>query len=281
MIEKDNIKELFVKGLQDHQVQVNPALWTSISSSIGSSVAKTGLSILTKVLIGVAASAVISGAVYLSVKANSKAGTTQTKALQKETKVNIPAQKSAHTNSKETIGTEETQVGLNHNNPVNIPIEDTVLNRQVLQTNQTPSQNQSVVPSTLIPHSIPVNIPNNAVSTTTTPSIAPRPNNSSPVQAQVLPKQYNISLPNIITPNGDGQNETLQIDWKQNTIEDFSIVVLKKDNQVVFSSSNPHFDWDGSDLGGEKLARGAYIYFIAGVLNGQKWQQSSSLQIQY
>ena len=279
MTEKDYIKELFTKGLQDHQVSVDPALWSSISSSIGASTAKAGLSILTKALIGVAASSVIAVAVYFSVKANSKAETTQNKELQKETKENILTRESAGNNSKETIAIKETQVILEQNNTLNIPIEDTVLNIQVLQT--TPAQNQNIVPSTLIPHSIPVNISNNAVSTTTTPSIAPRPNSSSQVPTQVLPKQFSISLPNIFTPNGDGQNETLQIDWKQQHIEDFSIVVLNQANNVLFSSSNPTFNWDGTDPSGEKIARGTYIYFVAGVLNGQKWQQSSSLQIQY
>lgn len=281
MTEKDHIKELFAKGLQDHQVSVDPALWSSISSSIGASTAKAGLSILTKTLIGVAASSVIAVAVHFTVQTNSKAETTHNKELQKETKKSIPTQKTADNNSKETIDTEETPVILEQNNTINIPIEDTVLNFQALQSNPTPSQNQSFVTSTLIPHSIPVNIPNNAVRITTTPSIAPQPNSSSQVQAQVLPKQYSISLPNIFTPNGDGQNETLQIEWKQQHIEDFSIVVLNQTNNVLFSSSNPAFNWDGTDPSGEKIARGTYIYFVTGMLNGQKWQQSSSLQIQY
>lgn len=282
MTEKDNIKELFSKGLQDHQVSVDPALWSSISSSIGASTAKAGLSILSKVLIGVAASSVIAVAVYFSVQANSKAETTQNKELQKETKESIPAQETRNNNSNQTIGLEEVPVVLEQNNTINIPVEDTILNFQALQSNTTPSQNQSViVPSTLIPHSIPVNIPNNAVRITTTPSIAPQTNSSGQVQTQVLPKQYNISLPNIFTPNGDGQNETLQIEWKQQHIEDFSIVVLNQTNKVLFSSSNPEFNWDGTDPSGEKIARGTYIYFVTGMLNGQKWQQSSSLQIQY
>ena len=280
MTEKDYIKELFAKGLQDHQVSVDPALWSSISSSIGASTAKAGLSILTKTLIGVAASSVVAVAVYFSVQANSKAETTQTKELQKEAKEINPAQKSANTHFKETIGIEETQVVLEQNNNVNIPTEDTVFNIPVLQTNATPTQNQSVVPSALIPHSIPANIPNNA-STSSTPSVAPRTSINSQAQAQVLPKQYRISLPNIFTPNGDGQNETLQIEWKQQQIEDFSIVVLNQTNNVVFSSSNPEFSWDATDPSGEKIARGTYIYFVTGMLNGQKWQQSSSLQIQY
>lgn len=281
MTEKDHIKELFAKGLQDHQVSVDPALWSSISSTIGVSAAKAGLSILSKVLIGVAASSIIAVAVYFSVQANSKAETTQTKKLQKETKESIPAQEETNNNSNQTIGLEEAPVVLEQNNTINIPVEDTILNLQALQTNAAPGQNQSVAHSTLIAHSITAKLTNSALSTTSTPSIAPIPNINSQAQAHVLPKQYRISLPNIFTPNSDGQNETLQIEWKQQQIEDFNIVVLNQTNNIVFSSSNPEFSWDATDPSGEKIARGTYIYFVTGMLNGQKWQQSSSLQIQY
>jgi gliding motility-associated-like protein len=278
MIEKDNIKDLFAKGLQDHHVQVDPALWTSISSSIGAGTAKTGLGLLSKTLIGVAASSVIAVAVYFSVQVNSKTESTKIKALQKNTKERIPSQEPAINNSNETIGLEETQVVLNQLNTVNIPGEDTILDVLVLPTNPNPIQNRSVVPSTLIPHSIPVIIP---TQTQVVQTVVPAPTSATQTPVKVVPNQLRVALPNIFTPNNDGQNETLQIDWNQNTIEDFSIVVLNKENQVVFSSSNPYFDWDGSDLGSEKLARGGYIYFVAGMPNGQKWQQSSSLQIQY
>jgi gliding motility-associated-like protein len=278
MIEKDNIKDLFAKGLQDHQVQVDPALWSSISSSLGTGAAKTGLGLLAKTLIGVAASSVIGVAVYFSVQTKSKAETTQNKELQKDTKERIPSQEPAINNSNETIGLEESQVVSDQLNIIHIPGEDTVLNNLVIPTSPKPIQNQSIVPSALVPHSIPVIIP---TQTQVVQTVVPAPTSATQTPVKVVPNQLRVALPNIFTPNNDGQNETLQIDWKQNTIEDFSIVVLNKENQVVFSSSNPYFDWDGSDPGSEKLARGNYIYFVAGVLNGQKWQQSSSLQIQY
>jgi len=278
MIEKDNIKDLFAKGLQDHQVQVDPALWSSISSSLGTGAAKTGLGLLAKTLIGVAAGSVIGVAVYFSVQTKSKAETTQNKALQKDTKERIPSQEPAIYNSNETIGLEESQVVSEQLNIIHIPGEDTVLNNLVIPTSPKPIQNQSIVPSALVPHSIPVIIP---TQTQVVQTVVPAPTSATQTPVNVVPNQLRVALPNIFTPNNDGQNETLQIDWKQNTIEDFSIVVLNKENQVVFSSSNPYFDWDGSDPGSEKLARGNYIYFVAGVLNGQKWQQSSSLQIQY
>jgi len=64
-------------------------------------------------------------------------------------------------------------------------------------------------------------------------------------------KPTRIALPNIFTPNGDGQNETLQIQWGNTAVEDFSIVVLDAKNNVVFKSDRPDFNWDGTDLGGK------------------------------
>ena len=131
--------------------------------------------------------------------------------------------------------------------------------------------------SAIEPHVIPVVNPTQGqqIQQITTPS------QIDPIQEAQVKKPTSISLPNIFTPNGDGQNETLQLEWGNNSIEDFSIVVLDAKNNVVFKSDRPDFNWDGSDLGGEKLARGNYIYFVSAVIDGQKWQQSSGLQIQY
>jgi gliding motility-associated-like protein len=278
MIEKDNIKDLFAKGLQDHHVQVDPALWTSISSSIGAGAAKTGLGLLAKTLIGVAASVIISGAVYLSLdRENPTPKKQEVKTLReaskpKESKEVIPTQPTKPT--VQTLYYDPLQIGC-------FPIfDDTEFGIPDFDA-QTSSGTSTEVQSTTVQPIVECVIPKKNTPIQDVTQELP-PLNNVLQQQRTIPKiQVQIALPNIFTPNGDGQNETLQFDWKQNTIEDFSIVVLNKENQVVFSSSNPYFDWDGSDLGSEKLARGAYVYFVAGVLNGQKWQQSSSLQIQY
>lgn len=278
MIEKDHIKDLFAKGLQDYQTQVDPALWASISSSIKAGATKTGLGLLSKILIGISVSAVTVGAVYLSSNAN----TTKDKQIPKESKEIVVSKEPKENTAAPQINQKQTYHHLQSVPGTNYLTNEEAASVIQLQISQeAPEQisnvlsTQSVTP-TIIAHSIAVDIP-----TQTVQSIVPAPTSATQTPIKVVPNQLLVSLPNIFTPNNDGQNEMLQIDWKQNTIEDFSIVVLNKENQVAFSSSNPHFDWDGSSLGGEKLARGVYIYFVAGVLNGQKWQQSSSLQIQY
>ncbi|MEY3075429.1 MAG: hypothetical protein RJB25_1071, partial [Bacteroidota bacterium] len=131
--------------------------------------------------------------------------------------------------------------------------------------------------SAIEPHAVPVVNPTQGqlVQQIATPS------QIAPIQEAQAKKTTPISLPNIFTPNGDGQNEALQINWNRAEVQDFSIVVLDAQNKVVFKSSDPEFSWNGTDLGEEKLPRGNYIYFVSAVIDGQKWQQSSNLQIQY
>lgn len=287
MTKKDNIKELFAKGLQDHHVSVDPAMWSSISSSIGASSAKAGLSILTKVFIGVAASSAIAVAVYFSVQ------TTQTvpKKINQEQKINTPQPDKnpsgpIHTeNSVRPSATNQKIVEVNipmmndaafENQPTQnqvVSVQDIINHPNVLQNH---SLSNPVVP---VPTQNPTTVqPKSANTQHTTPA---SPQNQVVNHVQQAKKPERIVLPNVFTPNGDGQNETLQIEWKEASIEDFNIVVLNKTNNIIFNSSNPEFIWDATDASGEKQARGTYIYFVTGLLNGQKWQQSSSLQIQY
>jgi gliding motility-associated-like protein len=283
MTEKDQIKELFAKGLQDHQVQVDPALWSSISSSIGTGAAKTGLGLFAKTLIGVATATVVVGAVYLSFE-------TKKQEVKKQQEVNkqvvkTPQETSKSKEDKKISPAEPTKPTIQtlHYDPLPIGcfpiIDDTEFgipdfDAQPYSGTNTVAQ---AFTSAIEPHVIPVVNPTQGqlVQQIATPS------QIAPIQEAQAKKTTPISLPNIFTPNGDGQNEKLQIDWGGHSIEDFSIVVLDAKNNVVFKSDRPDFEWDGTDLGGEKLPRAHYIYFVSALLNGQKWQQSSSLQIQY
>lgn len=277
MTEKDQIKELFAKGLQDHQVQVDPALWSSISSSIGTGAAKTGLGLLAKTLIGVAASAVVAGAVYLSLEQDKPAPKKQEGKTLQEAKKPIE--------SKEVIITKPTKPTIQtlHYDPLPIGcfpiIDDTEFGIPDFDAPPYSGTNAEVqaFTSAIEPENVPVVNPTQGqlVQQIATPS------QIAPIQEAQAKKTTPISLPNIFTPNGDGQNEALQINWDRAEVQDFSIVVLDAQNKVVFKSSDPEFSWNGTDLGEEKLPRGNYIYFVSAVIDGQKWQQSSNLQIQY
>ncbi len=287
MTQKDNIKELFAKGLQDHHVSVDPALWSSISSSIGAGSAKAGLGILTKVLIGVAASSIVGVAAYLTVQ------TTQTepKKINQEQKFNTPQ---PNKNPSRSIQTENSiKSNTAHQTIVEVhipPTDNTALDNQHTQNQVVSVQDAIKQPPVLQDHLlsnsiVPVSTQNptpiasqSANTLLTTPTST---QNQVVNQVQETEKPIRIVLPNVFTPNGDGKNETLQVDWNEFEVLDFSIVVLDTKNNVVFKNNDPNFQWNGTSQGGEKLAAGYYIYFVTGLLNGQQWQQSSSLQIQY
>ena len=287
MTQKDNIKELFAKGLQDHHISVDPALWSSISSSIGTGSAKAGLGILTKVLIGVAASSIVGVAVYLTVQ------TTQTepKKINQEQKFNTPQ---PNKNPSRSIQTESSIKSSTTNQTiveVNIPpIDDSALENQPAQNQVVSIQDAIKQPHVLQDHLLSNSVvpvptqkptPAQSQSANTQPTTPTNTQNQVVNQGQQTEKPIRIALPNVFTPNGDGKNETLQIDWNEFEVLDFSIVVLDTKNNVVFKNNDPNFQWNGANLGGEKLAAGYYIYFVTGLLNEQQWQQSSSLQIQY
>ena len=287
MTQKDNIKELFAKGLQDHHISVDHALWSSISSSIGTGSAKAGLGILTKVLIGVAASSIVGVAVYLTVQ------TTQTepKKINQEQKFNTPQ---PNKNPSRSIQTESSIKSSTTNQTiveVNIPpIDDSALENQPAQNQVVSIQDAIKQPHVLQDHLLSNSVvpvptqkptPAQSQSANTQPTTPTNTQNQVVNQGQQTEKPIRIVLPNIFTPNGDGKNETLQIDWNEFEVLDFSIVVLDTKNNVVFKNNDPNFQWNGANLGGEKLAAGYYIYFVTGLLNEQQWQQSSSLQIQY
>ena len=65
---------------------------------------------------------------------------------------------------------------------------------------------------------------------------------------------------NIITPNGDGQNDTWQIDNLSGT---YKIRVFTKTGQLVFESEDYNIDtWDGTK-DGQELPEGVYYYAIS------------------
>ena len=65
---------------------------------------------------------------------------------------------------------------------------------------------------------------------------------------------------NILTPNGDGQNDTWRID---NLNGNYKIKVFTKTGQVVFETNNYSQNWPGTNQNGEVLPEGVYYYAIS------------------
>ena len=66
-------------------------------------------------------------------------------------------------------------------------------------------------------------------------------------------------LPNTFTPNADGANDIFTPRINR-FIAMIDMEVYNKWGQVVFETSNPSIDWDGTNMNGKELAEGSYYY---------------------
>jgi gliding motility-associated-like protein len=71
---------------------------------------------------------------------------------------------------------------------------------------------------------------------------------------------FKIDAGNILTPNGDGKNDSWIV-WNINTFPNNEVKVFDTAGRLVFSVKNYGNDWDGT-YNGSQLAEGVYYYFI-------------------
>ena len=83
---------------------------------------------------------------------------------------------------------------------------------------------------------------------------------SNSVIVKMLQPGWTLTVNNILTPNGDGKNDT----WKVPNIELYTqneVTVFNKIGEVVYTQKNYQQDWDGT-FNGVPLKSGTYYYQI-------------------
>ena len=66
-------------------------------------------------------------------------------------------------------------------------------------------------------------------------------------------------LPNAFTPNGDGHND-LYIPITYRFITHIEMKIFNRWGGLVFETTDPQINWDGTGLNGGDLAEGVYYY---------------------
>ena len=66
-------------------------------------------------------------------------------------------------------------------------------------------------------------------------------------------------IPNVFTPNGDGENDTFNYDGDY--YQDFSIQIFNRWGRVIYESDDPEVYWDGT-FKEEDVPEGVYVYLI-------------------
>ena len=73
---------------------------------------------------------------------------------------------------------------------------------------------------------------------------------------------FNLFIPNIFTPNSDGINDNFKIRYNGELKECFEVKIFNRWGNIVFTSSNPDFSWDGKNQFGILQPAGTYFYLI-------------------
>ena len=74
-------------------------------------------------------------------------------------------------------------------------------------------------------------------------------------------------IPNVFTPNGDGENDLFFV--KAENIQTFFIQIFNLKGKVVFESDYLEAKWDGNDAFGLPMEQGQYLYFIKAIGNDE------------
>jgi len=72
-----------------------------------------------------------------------------------------------------------------------------------------------------------------------------------------------IEVPNVFSPNGDGQNDEFII--KNQTLRDFHCTIFNRWGIIIYEWTDPAKGWDGKMKSGAEAISGVYYYIITGV----------------
>lgn len=72
---------------------------------------------------------------------------------------------------------------------------------------------------------------------------------------------FTMWMPNIFTPGSEDENSRFRL-YTNNDYELFHLYIYNRQGQLVYETTDPKFEWDGTYMGsGDKCPQGAYVYF--------------------
>ncbi|MFT6501407.1 MAG: hypothetical protein ACJASQ_001519 [Crocinitomicaceae bacterium] len=266
---KDEIQNLFSEKLGGYEAKVNPELWGNIASQIGAgtTAAATGMALTTKIIIGLSAASVVTVASFVALTSDKEV----------EPKKNV-AQIEVVEETKPKAEIENTIIA----EPI---VEVTRVLIPIEQPEETPAVILPFIGPTLAPIPVPVLTPEQRVTMqadtvhnvfkpqedTVRPEVAEAIVEADPVlketpKEELITKEstvIKVVFPNVFTPNNDGTNDLLFISNPEDLDRDgFVLQIVDASFKTVFTSTDPNFEWNGNDLGGESAKKGHYIAII-------------------
>lgn len=284
MKNKDTIKELFSDKLGAYEAPVNRELWSSISAQIGVNAAATGsgLSLLAKGIIGVAAVGVIGVTTYFVVSSEDPAVEPQPKVVENRPETQPVIQDAAVgldgevSDNQSGEGDEATRANDQQQEEMNHPTADIRGDYGTEGTTQVIRETPVYQPKERSGDPIWVTKGEEGNGKTGTNKQTKAESNeretfqtsggNNDSGSSEAGKEQNqravITLkPDAFTPNADGINDEFYIEYEGRLL-DFQLVVMDSKNTVVFESKDPDFIWRGTSRSNEPVPDGKYVYII-------------------
>ncbi len=90
------------------------------------------------------------------------------------------------------------------------------------------------------------------------------------------------SMPNVITPNNDGINDTYIIEVEDGIFKTFDIVITNRWGSVISEYSDPKSAWNGKNKAGDFVDEGVYFYSVKGeTIEGKKITKQGFIHVIY
>lgn len=292
MKKTENIEKLFREELGSYEAPVNADLWSSISQQVGANAAASGsagLGIASKLIIAATAIGTIGLISYFVAEGSSTKKTKElhTKNFIEESSDEVKINPESTATDDELVRDETTLVVTENSSSDSeiaqrdnmqkegeeirtdiseAPVEETEmvdLDQLVEELKETSITNSKGNPVT---EDKKVNNGRDSASKSSAENENPVIDEATNDEILVHHKEesatiFSEKLPNIITPNGDGDNDFLVIKAKE-ILSYFKIEIYDLRGRVVFRSEDPYFRWNGTLPDGEPAPAGRYVYQI-------------------
>ncbi|OFY94768.1 MAG: hypothetical protein A3K10_10310 [Bacteroidetes bacterium RIFCSPLOWO2_12_FULL_31_6] len=286
----ENIDEVFKQAFDGFQPNVDPSVWNNIQNSIASgngganstpkinpstATGFVGKSLALKFVAGVVLLGAVATTAYIVLTSEKGNGVTKnviadntSNQLIEKTITPIVEEKTGVNKETETIyqktpiennATIETnKVEKTNSNTVaelistpEIKVSNVAENNSVV--NDEKNENEKTVVNNATNNS-DTKIENEANDNTSEPLTSEKPTNQE--------EEFQIIIPNVITPNGDGINDVIKIPGDK--IEKLELVIMDKTGKPIFTFKTTDDVFEGKDQAGYNLLPG--LYFMAGVV---------------
>jgi gliding motility-associated-like protein len=286
MEDKDFIKELFKEKLGGLEAPVRTDMWANISSQIGvagTGAATTGLSILSKTIIGLSIAASVGVGAYFIInnstseqkEENTEKIVQQDVTTSDETSDSINQSNTVTSNKKNNKESIESEVPLIEDPEVILDLVD--IDHSIDLVDVKPTEVKKDEERMVVP---PIKTIKSSIDEKKEEKLeekkTPLEELNSPIKTD---ENYSLVISNVFTPNGDGVHDVFEV--KAEGLTDFNVVVLDQNSKIIYQSQDPMFQWNGELMDGSQAPVGAYLFYItARDRKGELVTKSNRLYIQ-